>query len=44
MDAKRDATLAYIDAVTRDVGRRRGRAGVLTPTSGLARAGHGDRN
>ncbi len=38
MDAERDATLAYLDAVTRDVGGRRGRAGVLTPTSGLSYA------
>ncbi|HEV2758638.1 MAG TPA: relaxase domain-containing protein [Acidimicrobiales bacterium] len=38
MDAKRDATLAYLDALTRDVGGRRGRAGVLTPTSGLVYA------
>ena len=35
MDAERDATLADLDALTRDVGGRRGRAGVLTQTSGL---------
>jgi conjugative relaxase-like TrwC/TraI family protein len=35
MDAERDATLAYLDALTRDVGGRRGRAGALSPTSGL---------
>jgi conjugative relaxase-like TrwC/TraI family protein len=38
MDAERNATLAYLDALTRDVGGRRGRAGVLTPTSGLVYA------
>ncbi len=35
MDAERNATLAYLDALTRNVGGRRSRAGVLTPTSGL---------
>jgi hypothetical protein len=38
MDAERNATLAYLDALTRDVGGRRGRAGVLTQTSGLVYA------
>jgi len=38
MDAERDATIAYLDALTREVGGRRGRAGVLTPTSGLVYA------
>ena len=38
MDAERDATLAYLDALTRDVGGRRGRAAVLSPTSGLVYA------
>src|SRR5436305_2862862 len=35
MDAERDATLAYLDALTRDVGGRRGRAAVLTQRRGL---------
>ncbi len=35
MDAERDATLAYLDRLTCDVGGRRGRAGTPTPTSGL---------
>src|SRR3954470_5083473 len=30
MDAERDATLAYLDPLPRDVGGRRGRAGVLS--------------
>ena len=34
-DAERDATMAYLDAVVRDRGGRRGRAQVRTPTSGL---------
>jgi conjugative relaxase-like TrwC/TraI family protein len=38
MDAERNATLAYLDALTRDVGGRRGRAGTLSPTSGLVYA------
>ena len=38
MDAERNATLAYLDALTRDVGGRRGRAGALSPTSGLVYA------
>ena len=38
MDAERDATLAHLDALTRDVGGRRGRAGVPSPTSGLVYA------
>ncbi|MBV9283591.1 MAG: relaxase domain-containing protein, partial [Acidimicrobiia bacterium] len=35
MDAERDATLAYLDTLTRDQGGRRGRAAVPTATSGL---------
>ena len=35
MDAERDATLAYLDDVTRRFGGRRGRAGVAVETSGL---------
>jgi conjugative relaxase-like TrwC/TraI family protein len=35
MDAERDATLAYLDAVTRRMGGRRGEAAVATPTAGL---------
>ena len=35
MDAERDATLAYLDDVTRRFGGRRGRAGVAAETSGL---------
>ncbi len=38
MDAERDATLAYLDQVTRTVGGRRGRASVQTPTSGVVHA------
>jgi hypothetical protein len=38
MDIERDATIAYLDALTREVGGRRGRAGVLAPTSGLVYA------
>ena len=38
MDAERDATLAYLDQVTRSVGGRRGRASVQTPTGGLVYA------
>jgi conjugative relaxase-like TrwC/TraI family protein len=34
-DAERDATMAYLDAVVRDRGGRRGRAQVRTTTSGL---------
>ena len=35
MDAERDATLAYLDAVTRQMGGRRGQAAVATATGGL---------
>jgi conjugative relaxase-like TrwC/TraI family protein len=35
MDAERDATLGYLDEVTRRRGGRRGEAAVATPTSGL---------
>ncbi|MBV8297460.1 MAG: relaxase domain-containing protein, partial [Acidimicrobiia bacterium] len=35
MDAERDATLGYLDTLTRDQGGRRGRAAVPTATSGL---------
>jgi len=35
MDAERDATMAYLDALTREQGGRRGRAAVPTETSGL---------
>jgi len=35
MDAERDGTLAYLDAVTQDMGGRRGKAAVASPTSGL---------
>jgi hypothetical protein len=35
MDAERDATLAYLDRVTRQMGGRRGEAAVATPTGGL---------
>src|SRR3954470_5935617 len=35
MDAERDATLTYLDDVTRRFGGRRGRAGVAVETSGL---------
>jgi conjugative relaxase-like TrwC/TraI family protein len=35
VDAERDATMAYLDEVVIDRGRRRGRAQVRTPTSGL---------
>jgi len=35
MDAERDATLAYLESVTRKGGGRRGRAAVPTATSGL---------
>jgi conjugative relaxase-like TrwC/TraI family protein len=38
MDAERDATLAYLDAITCEVGGRRGRAGARCPTSGLVYA------
>jgi conjugative relaxase-like TrwC/TraI family protein len=38
MDAERDATLAYLDRVTRQMGGRRGRAQVVTETSGLVYA------
>ena len=35
MDAERDATLAYLDNVTRQMGGRRGQARQATPTAGL---------
>ena len=35
MDAERDATLAYLDRVTRQMGGRRGRAAEATETGGL---------
>jgi conjugative relaxase-like TrwC/TraI family protein len=35
MDAERDATLAYLDRVTRQMGGRRGRAAAATQTGGL---------
>jgi conjugative relaxase-like TrwC/TraI family protein len=35
MDAERDATLAYLDRVTHQMGGRRGRAQVVTATGGL---------
>lgn len=35
MDAERDGTLAYLDVVTLDMGGRRGKAAVPSPTSGL---------
>jgi conjugative relaxase-like TrwC/TraI family protein len=35
MDAERDATLDYLDQLTRDVGGRRGRAATTTETGGL---------
>jgi conjugative relaxase-like TrwC/TraI family protein len=35
MDAERDATLAYLDQMTRKMGGRRGRAAEASPTSGL---------
>jgi conjugative relaxase-like TrwC/TraI family protein len=38
MDAERDATLAYLDGVTKTVGGRRGRASLTTPTGGLVYA------
>jgi conjugative relaxase-like TrwC/TraI family protein len=38
MDAERDATLAYLESVTRTAGGRRGRAAVATATSGLVYA------
>jgi conjugative relaxase-like TrwC/TraI family protein len=38
MDAERDATVAYLDQVTRTVGGRRGRASLTTPTGGLVYA------
>jgi conjugative relaxase-like TrwC/TraI family protein len=38
MDAERDATLAYLDDLTRERGRRRGVAAVPTETSGLVYA------
>jgi len=38
MDAERDATLAYLESVTKTGGGRRGTAAVPTPTSGLVYA------
>ena len=38
MDAERDATLAYLDQLTREQGGRRGVAAVPTPTAGLVYA------
>jgi len=38
MDAERDGTLAYLDAVTQAMGGRRGKAPVTSPTSGLVYA------
>ncbi len=38
MDAERDATLAYLDRVTRETGGRRGEAAVPAPTGGLVYA------
>ena len=38
MDAERDGTLAYLDGVTLEMGGRRGRAAVASPTSGLVYA------
>jgi conjugative relaxase-like TrwC/TraI family protein len=38
LDAERDGTIAYLEALTRDRGGRRGRAAVPTPTSGLVYA------
>jgi TrwC relaxase len=35
MDAERDATMAYLDRVTRRMGGRRGVAAVATETGGL---------
>jgi conjugative relaxase-like TrwC/TraI family protein len=35
MDAERDATLAYLDRVTRQMGGRRGRSAKASPTGGL---------
>jgi len=35
LDAERDATLAYLDGVTRQMGGRRGRAATATMTAGL---------
>jgi len=35
MDAERDATLAYLDDLTKTMGGRRGRAATPTPTAGL---------
>jgi conjugative relaxase-like TrwC/TraI family protein len=35
MDAERDATLGYLDEMTRQMGGRRGRAAAASPTAGL---------
>ena len=38
MDAERDATLDYLDRMTRHTGGRRGRSAIATPTGGLVYA------
>jgi hypothetical protein len=38
MDPERDATLAYLDRVTRQAGGRRGRTAAATATGGLVYA------
>jgi len=38
MDAERDATLAYLEAVTRERGGRRGRLAISSPTGGMVYA------
>ncbi len=38
LDVERDATLAYLDGVTRQVGERRGRAATAMATGGLVYA------
>jgi hypothetical protein len=35
LDAERDATMGYLDAVVQEQGGRRGRAQLRTPTAGL---------
>ena len=44
MDAERDATLDYLDEVTRQVGGRRGRTATPTATGGLVYAPHPPRH
>jgi hypothetical protein len=44
MDAERDATLGYVDRVTRRMGGRRGRGQVVTRTGGLVYAQHPSRD